>query len=73
MDPEGVTVCLPVVGDVQLPPPQHLVWYGAVAALVAIECIEWPVALLLAAGKALADNRHSAMLRQVGEALEDAG
>ncbi len=69
----GVRVSLPVLGDVQLPPPQHLVWYAGVAALVAVECIEWPIALVLATGKILADNRHSAVLQEFGEALEEAG
>lgn len=69
----GMTLSLPVVGDMHLPPPQHLVWYGGVVALVALECIEWPIALILATGKLLADNRHSAVLREFGEALEDAG
>jgi hypothetical protein len=73
MDPHGFVVSLPLVGDVNLPPPQHLVWYAGVVALVAVECIEWPVALLLATGKALADNRHSAVLRELGDALEEAG
>ena len=68
-----VALSLPVVGDVRLPPPPHLVWYGGVAALVALECIEWPIALILATGKALADNRHSAVLKEFGEALEEAG
>jgi hypothetical protein len=44
-----------------------------VAALVALECLEWPIAVVLATGKALADNRHSAVLREFGEALEEAG
>src|SRR5439155_24468141 len=73
MDEHGQQVSLPLMGDVQLPPLHHLVWYGGVAALVAFECLEWPVALLLATGKALADNRHSALLREFGEALEEAG
>jgi hypothetical protein len=73
MDHDGFTLSLPVVGDVSLPPPEHLVWYAGVAALVALECVEWPVALLLATGKVLADNRHSAALREFGDALEEAG
>jgi hypothetical protein len=69
----GVRVPLPVLGEMHLPPPQHLVWYAGVAALVALECIEWPIALILASGKALADNHHSAVLQEFGEALEQAG
>jgi hypothetical protein len=44
-----------------------------VAALAALECIEWPVAVVLAVGKALADNQHSRLLVEFGEALEEAG
>jgi len=73
LDRHRMSFSLPVVGDVHLPPVHHLVWYGGVAALVALECIEWPIALVLATGKALADNRHSAVLRDFGEALEEAG
>jgi hypothetical protein len=73
MDEHDLHLSVPLVGDVQLPPLHHLVWYGGVAALVALECLEWPVALVLTAGKVLADNRHSAMLREFGEALEEAG
>ncbi|MDQ6838063.1 MAG: hypothetical protein M3137_06945 [Actinomycetota bacterium] len=71
---ENVTALhLPVVGDVSLPPADHLVWYAGVAALTAMELIEWPVALMLTVGKALADNRSHRTLRSLGEALEDAG
>jgi hypothetical protein len=68
-----LSLSLPVLGDVQLPPAQHIAWYGGVALLVALECVEWPIALILATGKALADNHHSKMLREFGEALEEAG
>jgi hypothetical protein len=73
MDEHGLCVSVPLVGEVQLPAFHHLVWYGGVAALVALECLEWPIALVLATGKMLADNRHSAMLREFGDALEEAG
>jgi hypothetical protein len=65
-----LNVPLPGVGTVRLPPPHHLAFYLGVGALAALDCIEWPVALLLAVGKALADNRSHASLREFGEALE---
>jgi hypothetical protein len=64
---------LPGVGDVSLPPLDHLAWYAGVATLTALELIEWPVALVLAAGKVLADNRSHRTLRSLGDALEQAG
>ena len=64
---------LPGLGDVSLPPIDHLAWYAGVATLTAIELIDWPVAVVLAVGKALADNRSHRTLRSLGEALEEAG
>ncbi len=64
---------LPVVGEVTLPPASHLGWYAGVGVLVALEILEWPVAVVLAAGKALADNQHNRVLEDFGEALDEAG
>lgn len=64
---------LPCGIRLDLPPAQHLAWYLGVAVLAAAEIVDWPVALILAAGKALADNRHSAALRELGDAFEEAG
>ena len=61
---------LPVVGRVSLPPVDHLVWYGGVAVLTAVEMIEWPIALVLVVGRVLADNRTHRTVRAFGEALE---
>lgn len=64
---------MPVVGEVTLPPASHLGWYAGVGVLVALEILEWPVAVVLAAGQALADNQHNRVLEDFGEALEEAG
>jgi hypothetical protein len=69
---QHITVTLPFVGDVQLPPPGHLAFYGGVIALAALELVEWPVAVALAAGHALANQHHNTTIRQLGEALEEA-
>lgn len=67
------TLRLPLLGTVWLPPVDHLVWYGGVAALTALEFIEWPLALILAAGHVLAENRSHRTLRALGQALEESG
>lgn len=69
---EGPHLRLPVLGELTLPPVEHLAWYGAIAVLTAVELIDWPVAAVIAVGKALADNRHSQTLQNVGEAFENA-
>ena len=71
-DAQTFTVELPVVGRVRLPRPEQLAYYGALGALAAVEIIEWPVALVLAAGHVLMQNEHSRVAQEVGEALEDA-
>lgn len=68
-----VAVALPFVGAVTLPPTQHLVWYAGVGVLALLDVVDWPIALLLALGKALADNRSSESLRELGDALDQVG
>jgi hypothetical protein len=69
---QHIAVTVPVLGEVKLPPPGHLAFYGGMMVLAAIELIEWPVAVALAAGHALASQHHNASIRELGEALEEA-
>jgi hypothetical protein len=50
---------LPVLGRVPFPRPDQLAFYGALAALVAVELVEWPVAVAIGAGHALITSRSS--------------
>ena len=63
---------LPVLGTVRLPEPQRLTYYAAIGALGALGVLEWPVALVLAGGHALAADQHHRAAHQFGEALEGA-
>lgn len=66
-------VTLDVLGTrLELPPPDQLAFLGGVAVLAALEIIEWPVALVLAVGHQLAHSHHGKVLREFGEALEEA-
>jgi hypothetical protein len=71
-DAETFTVSLPVVGRVRIPRPDELAYYGALAGLAALEIIDWPIAVVIGAGHALASNHHSKIAQELGEALEDA-
>ena len=71
-DADTFAVTLPVVGSVRIPRPDQLAYYGALAALAALEIIDWPIALALGAGHALAANHHSKVAQELGEALEEA-
>lgn len=68
--PDELGIHLPLIGVVRLPAPQQLAYYCAVAALVALEVIEWPVALLITAGHALTQQQHNKSLEEFGEVLE---
>ena len=70
---EGETFAmnLPVVGQVEIPRPEQLAYYGGLAALAAFELIDWPVALVIAAGHILANSHHNRILEELGEAMED--
>jgi hypothetical protein len=71
-DAETFAVTLPVVGRVRVPRPEQLAYYGALAGLAALEIIDWPIALAIGAGHALASNQHNKVAQELGEALEDA-
>jgi hypothetical protein len=69
---ESFAVNLPVVGRVRIPRPEQVAYYGALGALAALEIIDWPIALAIAAGHALVQNQHNRVAQEIGEALEDA-
>ncbi|WP_461065807.1 hypothetical protein [Streptomyces pseudoechinosporeus] len=67
------TVTLDVFGArLELPPPEQLAFLAGVGVLAALEILEWPVALVLAVGHQLAHSHHGRVLREFGEALEEA-
>ena len=68
----SLSIILPGVGQLKLPPPEQLAYFAGIAALTALEIIEWPVAVVLAAGHILADQRRNKILHDFGEALEEA-
>jgi hypothetical protein len=70
---EGETffVNVPVVGKLEIPRPEQLAYYGGLAALAAFELIDWPVAVVIAAGHILAANHHNRLLEELGEAMEE--
>ena len=47
-------------------------YYGGLAALAAFELIDWPVAVVIAAGHLMASNHHNKLLEELGEAIEEA-
>lgn len=63
---------LPVLGAVTLPSPEQLAYVGGIATLAALEIIEWPIAVTLAAGHLLAATRGNKALQDFGDALEHA-
>jgi xanthosine utilization system XapX-like protein len=71
-DAETFAVTLPVIGQVRIPRPDQLAYYGALAALAALEIIDWPIALVIGAGHALAASQHHKVAHELGEALQDA-
>ena len=71
-DAETFAVTLPVVGQVRIPRPDQLAYYGALAGLAALEIIDWPIALVIGAGHALAASQHHKVAQELGEALQDA-
>lgn len=69
---EHLEIDLPLIGALRLPRPEQLAYYGAVGVLLALEVIDWPVAILIAAGHALANQQHNRAIQEFGEGLQDA-
>ena len=63
---------VPVLGRLELPPTDQLAYMGGILVLAAVGIMEWPVALVITTGHLLAHNRHVQVLRDFGNALEDA-
>lgn len=68
----GITVRVPFVGGVTLPPAEQLAYLAGVGVLAALELVDWPVAVVLVLGHELAASRNHRLLRDFGEALEEA-
>jgi len=66
---DHIRLKIPLLGSIRLPEPQRLAYYTTIGAL---GVLEWPVALVLAGGHALASDQHNRAVQQFGEALEDA-
>ncbi|MFL6083825.1 MAG: hypothetical protein ACJ74F_11585, partial [Mycobacterium sp.] len=67
----GFAVNLPVVGRVRIPRPEQVAYFGALGVLAAVEIIDWPIALAIAAGHVLVNNEHNRVAQEIGEALEE--
>jgi hypothetical protein len=69
---ETFVVNVPVLGQLAIPRPEQLAYYGGLAALAALELIDWPVAVVIAAGHLLASNHRNKILEELGDAMEEA-
>jgi len=69
---ETFVVNLPVLGQIEIPRPEQLAYFGGLAALAALELIDWPVAVVIAAGHLLASSHNNKILEELGEAMEEA-
>ncbi|NGP06981.1 hypothetical protein G6038_16125 [Rhodococcus sp. 14C212] len=57
-DAERFAVHLPLVGRVGIPRPDQLAYFAGLAALVALDLIEWPVAVAIAAGQVVVTEHN---------------
>ncbi len=60
---------VPFLGEREL---IDLAFMAGLGALVVVEVLEWPVALVLGVGKVLADQKHNRVLAVLGEGLDKA-
>jgi hypothetical protein len=72
IDQNTMRIDIPCVGVVHLPEPRQIAFYGGLVALAALEVVEWPIAVVIAVGHLLAEDRHNRVIHDFGEALEEA-
>lgn len=56
----------------ELPSGEQLMFLAGLGLLTALGIVEWPIAMFLALGHALAEGSRNRLLRQFGAALEEA-
>jgi hypothetical protein len=57
--------------NIETPPVEHLVYYAGIGVLVAVEIMEFPVAVVLTLGHLLIGLTHRPGLEALGEVLEE--
>ena len=68
-----ISVTLPDgLGTIRLPEPERLAYYGGILALAAFGILDWPIAIAVGVGHALAEQHRHRFLEDFGEALADA-
>jgi len=68
---EHGSVRLPLLGlCIPAPIASRAVYYGAIAGLVAVDLVDWPVALMVVVGHEILKRSHGPVGRGVGEAAE---
>ncbi len=73
LDKHSLRVALPNdLGAVRVPEPERLAFYGGLAAMALFGVVEWPAAIVLGIGHLLAEDHNHRLLRDFGEALEEA-
>lgn len=68
---QRIALTLPLLGRLSLPPPEQMAYYAGIGALVALEVLDWPAALVLGVGHALITQQRNPTLHEFAEALED--
>ena len=64
------SIKLPLVGPVRVPPPDQLAFLGALGALVALELIDWPLALAMGIGSVVVSHQLSSLKDSEPKALK---
>jgi len=69
--PGSVRLCLPFLGEVDLP-RDELLFLGGIAVLATVGVLEWPITLIVGVGHLLAASRHHRLIQKLGKVLEEA-
>ncbi len=71
-DRHSTVVRLPALGELRLPSTDQIAFLGGLGLLAALGIVEWPLAVAVGVGHALASNHNDRVIHEFGQALEEA-
>ncbi len=71
-DRHSTVLRLPALGEVHLPGADQLAFLGGLGLLAALDILDWPLAVAVGVGHTLVSDRSNRVVREFGEALEEA-
>lgn len=68
----SMSIAIPILGQIHLPPVQDLAWYAGLGLLGASGLVDWPILGVVMTGKILSEIKGNKVVSNFGSSLEEA-